>query len=73
MANSHFQNWLENYGGPEKLARKLGVTVYVVNRWKRRAGWPKVENLIEIQKLSKGELTLEQIIESTRPNTKKRK
>lgn len=62
-----FQQWLKEFGGADKLARVLKVSPRVAHRWRRAEGWPKVETMLEIVKLSKGELTLEDVIATTWP------
>lgn len=65
MENS-FQTWVDGYG-PEKLCRELRITHYTLKNWCLRRGWPKVLFILEIIRLSHGEMTFEKIIESTRP------
>lgn len=68
MDNS-FQLWLADYG-VGRLAKKLGVTPYCVNRWRRRDNWPTVQFVVEIAKASRGALTMENIIRSIDPSQK---
>lgn len=64
------QTWVKNYGGTSKLAKRLGITPWTVRHWLRREGYPKVETMGVLIDLSKGKLTYETIIESTKPRSK---
>lgn len=68
-----FQKWLVDFGGPTVLAGKLGVSTYVVNHWKRGDGWPRISIILEIVRLAKGKLSIEDVIESTYPKHRRRK
>ncbi len=65
-----FQKWLLDYGGASKLASRLNIHHSTVLVWVRREGYPKVETMCAIVKLSKGKLTLESIVESIKPGKK---
>lgn len=59
--------WVEAFGGPKALAEKLDVTDHAVRVWLRGEGSPQAEKINEIIRLSKGELSFQQIYrESTR-------
>lgn len=59
--------WVEQYGGAIVLAEKLDVTPHAVRVWLRGEGSPHAETVNDLIRLSKGELTFEQIYkESTR-------
>ncbi len=62
-----FQKWVTAYGGTLKVAAALKVTPTAVRHWVNRKGNPNVKTLIEIIRISNGELSYSQIIESTRP------
>lgn len=62
-----FNLWVEGFGGPKALAEKLDVTDHAVRVWLRGDGSPHAEKINDIIRLSKGDLTFEQIYkESTR-------
>lgn len=63
----NFQAWIEDYGGVDKLAKRLKVTPQAVYTWVKRQGYPKVETMRALVKISKGKLTYVSIIESTKP------
>jgi DNA-binding phage protein len=67
-----FQSWVDRSGGTERVARKLGTTNAAVKRWVNKQGWPKVETILDLIEISKGELTFETIIQSTKPSKAKR-
>lgn len=63
----HFNQWVSDYGGANKLAQELNVTGWAVRVWLRGEGAPLAETINTIIRLSKGSLTFEQIYkESTR-------
>lgn len=61
-----FQNWLATYG-QEKLATRLNVSPHTVHFWRFKRGWPRVDYIVEIVRLSKGVLTFDDIVKSTMP------
>jgi len=67
-----FQDWVASEGGSFPVSKKLGVTHVAVKAWLNRKGWPKVKNIIDLIKLSKGQLTFDNIIESTRPKANRK-
>lgn len=71
MARLTFQSWLKAYGGAEKLAKRLKVSVRVVHRWRRGEGWPKIETCLELVKISSGALSLDVIVATTWPVSKR--
>lgn len=60
-----FQQWVDAYGGAEKVALDLHVTVHAVHHWMKRKGWPKVLIILRIISLSDGKLSFEDIVYST--------
>lgn len=60
-----FQQWVDAYGGAEKVALDLHVTVHAVHHWMKRKGWPKVLIILRIISLSEGKLSFEDIVRST--------
>lgn len=59
---TRFSKWVEEFGGPVKLAYTLGVSDFAVRHWLNGLGTPKVTNIQELIKLSKGKLTFEDIV-----------
>lgn len=72
MALGKFQKWLVDIGGPNVLASKLGVSNYVVNHWKRGDGWPRISIILEIVRMSKGKLSIEDVIDCTYPKHRRK-
>lgn len=66
-----FQDWVADYGGPEKLALELRVTSFAVRHWLKRKGSPKLATIRKLAALSKGALTFESIARDTSPPAKK--
>ena len=66
-----FQSWLVDFGGADVLARRLDVTPFVVNRWRRGDGWPRISMILAIVKLAKGRLTIMDVIDCTWPKSKR--
>ena len=62
-----FQHWITSFGGVEAVAAKLGVTRAAVYHWVNKRGCPKIETIDHIVKLSKGKLSFDDVITSTRP------
>lgn len=62
-----FRNWIEKQGGSDRVAVALDVTSFAVRHWRDRKGYPKIETIRKIVKLSKGELTLSDVIDGTCP------
>lgn len=60
-----FNQWVEKFGGARALAPKLNVTDHAVRVWLRGEGSPQAETINEIIRLSKGELTFEQIFKES--------
>lgn len=67
-----FQKWLEDFGGAEALAKRLGVTERVVHHWRRGDGWPRISVILEIVELSRKRLSVEDVIQCTYPRSKRR-
>lgn len=66
MDRNAVQNWVEAQGGVVAVASKLRLTTPTVRNWLHRRGWPKVSVILKLIKISKGELTFENIIASTK-------
>ena len=66
------QTWVRDFGGVGKVADKLGVTDVAVRNWVKRRGWPKVDIILKLIKLSKGELTFDNIVASSRPRSNRK-
>lgn len=62
-----FQKWVRDFGGPDRLAVALGVSSWAVRVWLTRKGYPKVDNMREMIRLSKKQLTYEIIINGAAP------
>lgn len=60
-----FTSWVERYGGVNVLAEKLQVTEHTVRVWLRGEGPPKSETIMDIIKISKGELSFQDIFKET--------
>lgn len=59
--------WIQDYGGATVLAAKLGLGEQAVRVWMRGQGAPRAKEIHEMIRLSKGELTFNDIYkESTR-------
>lgn len=65
-ATSKFERWIREFGGPSKLAKKLAVNDCTVGAWIRRRGSPNLATANKIITLSKGQLTIADILEGTR-------
>lgn len=65
--NTVFSQWVDEFGGTEKLAYKLGLTSGAIYFWLSRMGTPKPATMQKIIKLSNGKLTFNDILESTMP------
>lgn len=67
-----FQEWVADFGTPERLATELGVTAWSVRNWISGRCYPKMQTMLRIVKLSKGALTIETILRDTTVNSKKK-
>lgn len=65
-ARSRLDAWILNQGGATVVAKKLGVHHVTVYAWIARRAQPNIETTAKLLKMSRNELTLEDIIESTR-------
>ncbi len=65
-ATSKFERWVREFGGPYKLSQKLKVSDSAVGSWIRRRGPPNLATAIKIIELSKGKLTVDDILEGTK-------
>jgi DNA-binding transcriptional regulator YdaS (Cro superfamily) len=59
------KKWIEKNGAPE-IARLLGVLPATVNYWRRGESYPRVEQMREIKKITRGAVGYEQIIDGHR-------
>ena len=57
-----FAKWIAKSGGPLTVALRLGVTETTVRYWLRGDTSPTARLMIEIVRLSKGEVTLGDIL-----------
>jgi DNA-binding phage protein len=64
-SNDKFQKFVERHGGPNGLAKSLGLSRSTVYFWFDRRSVPTFENLKLISDFSNGELSYEDIIEGT--------
>ncbi len=60
-------DWVYRKGGPIKVAPSLDVTPHAIRRWFHRKNSPTAKTMLKIVKLSKGKVSLEQIIHETVP------
>jgi hypothetical protein len=67
---SSLKKWVDLYG-IEKLSSELGVTSFAVRHWIKRKGFPRVETILLIAKLSKGKLDANSIIDSCKKGSRK--
>lgn len=67
-----FKKWVDNYGGTKRLAKKLGTTEAAVYHWLSGKGWPKVDTIRDIIKISKNELTFSDIVGPARPSMRRK-
>ncbi len=65
-ATSKFERWIREYGGPSKLAKSLELHECTVGAWIRRRMSPSLLTAKKILELSKGELTITDILDGTR-------
>ena len=59
---SIFTEWIDHVG-VRPLAKRLGVKESAVHHWKRGLCWPRVKQMQEIRRLSKGTVTYDHIID----------
>lgn len=67
------KQFIMNYGGPNKVAKKLGVTSFAVRYWIRNQSTPRPETLLKLVKISKGQLTHQSVLKETLKTKKKSK
>lgn len=67
-----FLKWIELQGGPNGVAKLLGITNACVRAWMRGQTSPKVVVLQRLVKLSKGALTYDDVINATKYKRKKK-
>lgn len=58
-----FITWIDEVGIQE-LAEKLGIDPSTISHWRRGHCWPRVEQMRQIRKISKGRITYEDIIDA---------
>jgi DNA-binding phage protein len=59
------QTWIEENGGVVVIAQKLNVKQRTIYYWIHRKVHPRVEMILKIVKLSRGALTIEDVVRST--------
>lgn len=57
-----FKEWIQ-VEGPKNLSEKLDVQVTTVRHWRTGHCLPRVDQMMQIKKLTKGKISYEQIIE----------
>lgn len=62
---SKFEKWVRDFGGTIKLAEALGVNQSTVQHWCAGRARPGLESSSKILSLSKGRLTLKDIVDGT--------
>jgi hypothetical protein len=62
---SKFERWIYEFGGPKLLSLEIGVAHSAVNHWCNRKATPTLATGEKILKLSKGKLSLTDILEGT--------
>lgn len=70
---SVLEKWIKTNGGTRAIAKKLNLTQTIMYKWFNHEGWPKVETILELRRLSKGELTFDNILKSTATPEMKRR
>lgn len=65
VTETKFKTWINKFGGADRLAVKLNMSSFAVRHWLYRHGSPRIAVIRELVKLSKGELTADDIIEAT--------
>lgn len=63
---SKFERWVRSYGGTKRLAKKLGVNQSTVQHWCAGRARPGLGACYKMVDLSKGEITLLDIVRATR-------
>jgi len=61
-----FRQWVLDYGGPDVVAKQMGKTRQAVQHWMSGFSHPRAKDLPRLIKLSKGKLTLEDILNSSK-------
>lgn len=59
------KRWIESRGGSVKVAKKLGVHDRTVRFWMEGLCCPRSEKLFEIVRLSRGKVSVQQIVRET--------
>lgn len=62
---SKFEKWVRDFGGTQKLADALSVNQSTVQHWLAGRARPGLESSSKILSLSKGRLTLKDIVDGT--------
>lgn len=61
-----FEKWIEREG-VSRVAERLGVDPFTVLHWKAGRHEPRVEQMRQIKRLSRGEIGYDQIIDRATP------
>lgn len=61
------QEWVRKTGTYQEVGTMLGVSRHAVRWWITRQGRPKIETALYIVKCAQGDLTLDEVFNSTVP------
>lgn len=64
---TRFERWIKSCGGHEKVARILDVSTNAVYKWTERRATPRVVMMQKIVLITKGHLTLVDLVRDTQP------
>lgn len=67
-ARSKLERWILKQGGTAKLAKKMGCTQASINHWCARRAIPSLQAVKKLLEISKGELTLKNILDGSKPH-----
>lgn len=59
------KNWVQENGGIDLTASKLGVTPFAVHAWLYRGNTPRAETMVLIHRLSKKRVSYRALVEDT--------
>lgn len=60
-----FNHWIRVRGGPAGVGKLLGVTRHAVMYWRQGVVTPRPDTMLAIVRLSRGRVTLAEIVRST--------
>lgn len=70
----YLSQWIAENGGRGKLARQIKVSPITIHFWLLKGITPRVETMMRIVSLTKGQVSFEEIIrETAKPNKKVRR